>query len=113
MAELPSVITIESDTIPAIEACEAHLLHLARIKNSTLSLALTGVVPAVCDAEAGEGRRSNLTVSEANPTDNGSSTDSQSGDVVIDQTDSLHAKPSPAEWLKRSCPVRLATSSPL
>ena len=32
------------------------------MENSTLSFALTGVVPAVCDAEAGEGRRSNLTV---------------------------------------------------
>jgi len=29
--------------------------------------ALTGVVPAVCDAEAGERRRSNLTVFQANP----------------------------------------------
>ena len=31
MAELPSVITIESDTAPAIEVCEAHLHHLARL----------------------------------------------------------------------------------
>ena len=30
------------------------------MENSTLSFALTGVVPAVCDAEAGERRRSNL-----------------------------------------------------
>ena len=67
------------------------------MENSTLWFALTGVVPAVCDAEAGERRRSNLTVSRANPpTGNGSSTDSQSGEVVLDQTDSLHAKPSPA-----------------
>jgi len=68
------------------------------MENSTLSFALTGVVPAVCDAEAGERRRSNLTVSQANPpTGNGSSTNSQSGEVVLDQTDSLHAKPSPAK----------------
>lgn len=31
------------------------------MENSTLSFALTGVVPAVCDAEAGERRSSNLT----------------------------------------------------
>jgi hypothetical protein len=35
------------------------------MENSTLSFALTGVVPAVCDAEAGERRRSNLTVFQA------------------------------------------------
>ena len=37
------------------------------MENSTLSCALTGVVPAVCDAEAGERRRRNLTVFQANP----------------------------------------------
>jgi hypothetical protein len=58
------------------------------MENSTPSFALTGMVPAVCDAEAGERRRSNLTVSQASPpTGNGSSTDSQSP---------LHAKPPPA-----------------
>jgi hypothetical protein len=77
------------------------------MENSTLSLALTGLVPAVCDAEAGERRRSNLTVSQANPsTGNGSSTGSQSGEVAVDQTDSLRAKPSPADWLKRSNATR-------
>ena len=37
------------------------------MENSTLSFALTGVVLAVCDAEAGERRRSNPTVLQANP----------------------------------------------
>jgi len=37
------------------------------MENSILALALTGVVPSVCDAEAGERRRSNLTVAQANP----------------------------------------------
>jgi hypothetical protein len=36
MAELPSVITNESDTVPAIEACEAHLHHLARLNMAEL-----------------------------------------------------------------------------
>jgi hypothetical protein len=36
MAELPSVITIESDTVPAIEACEAHLHHLAPLNTAEL-----------------------------------------------------------------------------
>jgi hypothetical protein len=58
------------------------------MENSTLWFALTGAVPAVCDAEAGERRRSNLTVSQENPpTGNGPSTDSQSGEVVLDQAD--------------------------
>lgn len=63
--------------------------------NSTLSFALTGVVPPVCDAEAGE-RRSKPMVWQANPsTGNGSSTDSQSAEVVLEQTDSLPAQPFP------------------
>jgi hypothetical protein len=66
------------------------------MENSTLSLALTGVVPAVCDAEAGERRRSELTASQANsPTDNGSSTNSQSAAIVLDQKNSLHTNPVP------------------
>ena len=66
------------------------------MENSTPSLALTGVVPAVCDAEAGERRRSELTASQANPpTDRGSSTDSQSTAIVLDQINSLHANPVP------------------
>jgi hypothetical protein len=41
MTELPSVITIESDTVPAIEACEAHLHRLARL--NTAELVVTAV----------------------------------------------------------------------
>ena len=49
------------------------------MENSVLSFALTGVVPPVCDAEAGETRLSNPTVSQVNSsTSDGSSTGSQS-----------------------------------
>ena len=67
------------------------------MENSTLSFVLTGVVPAVCDAEAGESRRRNLTVAQANSsTGSGSSTGSHREEVALDQTDSLHAGPSSA-----------------
>ena len=62
------------------------------MENSVLSLALTGVVPPVCDAEAGERRRSNPTVSQVNSsTGDGSSTDSQYEEVALDQTDVAEA----------------------
>lgn len=55
--------------------------------NSTLLFALTGVVPPVCDAEAGERFRSTSTVPRANPS---TGTRSSTG-----SPDSPHAEPSP------------------
>lgn len=55
---------------------------------STLSLALTGVVPPVCDAEAGQRLRSNPTVPQATP-----STPSTSNGSAPGSPDSLHVEP--------------------
>jgi AraC-like DNA-binding protein len=60
---------------------------------STSSLDLTGVVPAVCDAEAGLRRRNHATRSQTGPaTSFESSTGSPSEESVFDQTDFLPAK---------------------
>jgi hypothetical protein len=56
------------------------------LENSTLSFALTGVVPAVCDAEAGERRRSNT--------------------LSPDEEEAIIAVPTFDGWLKRSSAMR-------
>jgi len=59
---------------------------------STSSLALTGVVPPVCDAEAGQEHRSKLTLFQSGPATNGSSPGSPSEEVAFDRTEVLPAE---------------------
>jgi AraC family transcriptional regulator len=82
---------------------------------STSSLALTGVVPPVCDAEAGQEYSSKPTRSQANSsTGVGSLTDS-SDEAVLDQTEFLPAEQSLGKhgfsvWKLRSVMTELCTA---
>lgn len=68
------------------------------MNTSTSSLALSGVVPPVCDAEAGQERCSKLTLIQANhSTDTGPSTGSLSEEAAFDQADLLPARQSVGE----------------
>lgn len=68
------------------------------MNTSISSLALLGVVPPVCDAEAGQQRCSKLTLFQENrSTDTGSSIGSLSEEAAFDQTELLAAKQSVGE----------------
>ena len=73
--------------------------------NTTPSVTLTGVVPSVCDAEAGDRRRRRLAAPQmdAATDDSGSSTGSQPNEVAREEQDSWHAEPPAA---KHGFPVR-------
>lgn len=58
------------------------------METSTLSCPLTGVVPPICDAEAGPGQRRNASVPRAKPSgDRGATMDAQLEDIDSEQRD--------------------------
>jgi hypothetical protein len=56
------------------------------MNTSTTSLTLTGVVPAVCDAEAGQQHSRGSELAQANPSTGVGSSTGSSGDAVLVQT---------------------------
>jgi AraC family transcriptional regulator len=74
------------------------------METSTLSVTLTGVVPAVCDAEAGEEHRSQLKMPQTNPTTGpGSATRSPCQQVVLEQAESGCSVPTIRSLIAELC----------